>query len=532
MPLIDIENPSKRFEEHLEVDSNYRVIFSGKFGTGKTYFLNKFFDSQSDKYNKFIVSPTNYVVSANEDIFELIKADIIKDMFLTGKVNLQKLPEDNTLQKLSSFVEENQLILGKFMLSMLSKLSSATPIPKEVIDYISSIYSKYKEHIKSKGEDGKTREELVSNYWFETNQKIGGIYEHNYITKLINSILDELRNGGEKKNVLIIDDLDRIDPDHIFRILNILSAHNNQFDSENKFLFDHIIIVCDIDNIKLIYKHRYGNEVDFEGYIDKFYSVEYFKFHNSDAVSFYVESALDQKEYSSGLKQLATIILKEMVESGFITVRQLFKHKFNESLPDIILTSQKGLKTKNVDFYERAKFLTNMQNLHVLSSDAEIFRFFKLMTFIFGDFHLFAEALQKMNSSTYSLDYHKWLDMLTFLALQKHILCSEGDSLYFTVYRQQMDNTSVALRYPTVSAFGRKYKFSLQWDTIHPYDSSSSYFKGAKCSDESIHDIQVYNGVSQLQVPMNEVVSIVNEIIKVSIRKRYLLQLYITPNLT
>ena len=48
--------------------------------------------------------------------------------------------------------------------------------------------------------------------------------------------LEEIRN--KKKNVLVIDDLDRIDPEHIFRILNILSVHNNHFDSENKFSFD------------------------------------------------------------------------------------------------------------------------------------------------------------------------------------------------------------------------------------------------------------------------------------------------------
>jgi hypothetical protein len=46
MSEISIEDVSKRFEEHLAIEDNNRIIFSGKFGTGKTYFLNKFFDDR------------------------------------------------------------------------------------------------------------------------------------------------------------------------------------------------------------------------------------------------------------------------------------------------------------------------------------------------------------------------------------------------------------------------------------------------------------------------------------------------------
>ena len=80
--------------------------------------------------------------------------------------------------------------------------------------------------------------------------------------------------------VLIIEDLDRIDPAHIFRILNVFSAHFDrhtpgvvEFETTcggNKFCLDKIISVCDIDNIKNIYAHIYGEKTDFIGYISKF----------------------------------------------------------------------------------------------------------------------------------------------------------------------------------------------------------------------------------------------------------------------
>ena len=71
------------------------------------------------------------------------------------------------------------------------------------------------------------------NFYLSGHEEIiGSIYEYNYITKAINVFLNEIK--GEKKNVLIVDDMDRIDPEHLFRILNVLSAHNNHFDTENK----------------------------------------------------------------------------------------------------------------------------------------------------------------------------------------------------------------------------------------------------------------------------------------------------------
>ena len=86
MAEIDIDSLSEKFQMHLSVEGNQRTIFSGKFGTGKTYFLHKFFKDKSDLYNTIIINPVNYVVGSNEDIFELIKADIVNDLFFTGKI--------------------------------------------------------------------------------------------------------------------------------------------------------------------------------------------------------------------------------------------------------------------------------------------------------------------------------------------------------------------------------------------------------------------------------------------------------------
>lgn len=99
------------------------------------------------------------------------------------------------------------------------------------------------------------------------------------------------KQKGSKESVLILDDLDRIDPEHVFRILNVFSSY---FDLENrglsnKFGFDKVIIVMDVKNIENIFSHRYGKNVDFSGYFDKFFIEEIFFFKNEDAIL----SALD-----------------------------------------------------------------------------------------------------------------------------------------------------------------------------------------------------------------------------------------------
>mgnify|MGYP003294660512 CR=1 FL=1 len=93
----------------------------------------------------------------------------------------------------------------------------------------------------------------------------GRLFEYDIITHLINRIIDKIKATEDSKPIiLVIDDLDRIDPEHIFRILNILSAHNNYCHTSNhKFGIDKTILVCDIINIRHIDKNKYGMDFNY-----------------------------------------------------------------------------------------------------------------------------------------------------------------------------------------------------------------------------------------------------------------------------
>jgi predicted NACHT family NTPase len=64
------------FKSSIDLEDNHRIIFSAKFGAGKTYFLKKFFQKYSDDYEPIFLYPVNYQVSANEDIFELVEVSL------------------------------------------------------------------------------------------------------------------------------------------------------------------------------------------------------------------------------------------------------------------------------------------------------------------------------------------------------------------------------------------------------------------------------------------------------------------------
>lgn len=80
------DQPTRDFHTHLQED-NFRILFSGIYGIGKTTFLKYFFDQkfQSEsmegiKYETIFLTPVNYSICNNEDIFKYIKADILCDL--------------------------------------------------------------------------------------------------------------------------------------------------------------------------------------------------------------------------------------------------------------------------------------------------------------------------------------------------------------------------------------------------------------------------------------------------------------------
>lgn len=288
--MISLETELLSFDRYFEANS--RCILSAPFGEGKSYFLNEFIKSHVDEYDFITIYPTNYQICDNRDILEYIKRDV-----LFGLIAL-----DNKL--VDGFDTTKLGILKKTILESRDRVAECIPdinasvsgigfafSPGKVINTLSKIWESCQKQLEV---DGNPYKEYLLSF---DNEK-GGIYELDAVTNLICSLVNVRQENG-RKVVLVVEDLDRIDPGQIFRILNVLSAHMsylNGYDdgAKNKFNFDRILLLCDFKNIEKIYRHLYGEKTDFKGYISKFSAVHPFEYSIRDKIVKHIGCLIDE----------------------------------------------------------------------------------------------------------------------------------------------------------------------------------------------------------------------------------------------
>lgn len=327
---IDITSETERFKNHLDLPDNNQMIFSGIFGIGKTYFLKEFFKSNSDKFEMFLLSPVNYSISNNDDIIDYIKYDIAFEL-LSKNINYEKTDLSKILTA-QFYLKDNFLDTMSLLAKGGSKIGKTF---SEIYENLKEITNNIKEHNSESKIDEK--KELID-FLKELTTKEHSIYEENRITELISGLVEKLKENN-KEIVLVIDDLDRLDPEHIFRILNVFACHFdlNNF-NENKFGFHKIILVCDIENIRNLFHSKYGLEVDFSGYIDKFYSREIFIFDNKEIVSNSIDKILASIKIQDGYDHIFNLkdnrristqnfkeILEDLINNDLLNLRTLLK---------------------------------------------------------------------------------------------------------------------------------------------------------------------------------------------------------------
>lgn len=340
--------PSQRFKEHLASEGNSRILFSGKFGLGKTYFIKYFFrdDIQkrildNHKYNAFHIYPVNYSIGSNEDIFRYVKYDVITSIMQSGvTINEDDLSIWN---KLPFYARSKPLKVLATMLYMIPKIGKDLANVEAQFEVLRKDIEKYEAPGTSSEGD-----KLVA-FLEELEVEEGSKYESGAVTKLIAQVLRRYKDETGRENVLIIDDLDRIDPEHIFRLLNVFAAHfDNSYGLPNKLGFDRVILICDVQNLRNIFRAKFGTATDFNGYIDKFYTSEIFYLDNYnilEKISYEtfrsVRFSIPQRDLNLALHFLFNneiypiSILQLMLAYGQLSLRSLVMKLANPILLDV-----------------------------------------------------------------------------------------------------------------------------------------------------------------------------------------------------
>lgn len=312
---IPMDSEIETFSDYL--NNNCRGILSARFGDGKSFFLNKVKQKLSNKYVFLTIYPINYQVAENKDIFEYIKRDILLQILMTSKINLSDDKYGFAL-RLWGFLNQN----GKGIVSDIVSLMATTlaNIPQNAIKVFQDNIIKFKDFSKK---INKSQSDSIESYLdVFVNQK-GGIYEFDPISQIIYQLITDIKAHDKKQVVLIIEDMDRIDPAHIFRILNIFSAHWDIKDyspqklengnPQNKYNLDKILMVCHFQNIKNIFHHLYGEKTDFTGYIHKFSPETPYEYSLRDVIENWIfeRIPLDKEAYPDICRQLTNLVIQK-----------------------------------------------------------------------------------------------------------------------------------------------------------------------------------------------------------------------------
>lgn len=341
---IPVDDTINAFKEHLL--SHPRTILSAKYGDGKSFFLHEF-EMNEKVQEQFVLLklyPINYQVVENKDIFDLIKYDLLFQLFNKGM--LDEIQDLSTLYLFYSYI----LSKGKEIIPFLCEMGAMIGLLPEqfgnIIKKADDLKEQWEQHKNGNAELSKFHKKVSEHY----------LYEADSVTSFIRAVIHQYKEkNAEKHIVIVIEDMDRLDPAHLFRILNVLSAHvdyayrygispDRRSIIGNKFDVDNVLLVMDYDNAEHIYKHFYGAKTDFAGYINKFISNDYFAYSISqERYQYFTEQIA--KETGIRDNQIQTIIDADIFEGKTIrevssaiqdTQKFLFNVPFYQNFNDII----------------------------------------------------------------------------------------------------------------------------------------------------------------------------------------------------
>lgn len=326
---IPVDDAMQRFEDHLL--SHDRVVFSAKFGDGKTFFLNKFKEKcKQDAVSPFVfitLYPVNYQVLGNKDISELIKHDVLLQILQAGIIDDNYEVTDR--MAFEFYVQSHFCTAGESFFEMLKSCGADDMVTKSFLAAFKSV--NWLKSLKDKvGEFKKEIDQtaFLDNYLstFDENS----VYENDIITKIIRDNIKAYQEKNGKRVVLVIEDMDRLDPAYLFRIMNVFSAHMDYgyrsmqpIDSSlvgNKFGVSNVVFVMHEKNTEALFHHFYGECADYDGYMSKFYNKDIFRFSLAEEKENYA-LALISEETGLGEERI-----NEYFDKGFLaakTMRQI-----------------------------------------------------------------------------------------------------------------------------------------------------------------------------------------------------------------
>lgn len=360
--IIPMDEVAKEFELHLK--SHPRTILSARFGDGKSTFLAAAEKKLQNRYVFLTLFPVNYQVADNLDVFDLIKRDLLFQLYEKGLVqDSYEIPDE-----IASFffLQNNWEAFAEETLKFMSYFDSSNTIKATLgaAKFLKSVHKKYESFKANGGDIGDQLDRFITSF---DNRK--GIYEADPITTIICDIIKDWKSRNKRKKIcLVFEDMDRIDPAHIFRILNVISAHMDygyKYGASpmsyslagNKFGVDNIVVCLDYNNLANIFTHFYGSGSGFHGYINKFCDKGIFNYSLHELIHKYYSQRL---MLATGMSVSAIETFTGLFDFQAYTLRD-FCHALDDVDSQITLPQMKNNVVAHKGFYVMAAILRRLR---------------------------------------------------------------------------------------------------------------------------------------------------------------------------
>ncbi|MFP9113827.1 P-loop NTPase fold protein [Flavobacterium sp. RHBU_3] len=468
------------FKKHIDIVDNKRILFTAPFGTGKSTMLENFFNENTQDYFVCKLLPINYSVASNEDVFELIKYDLLTYLMANfyDELNLEK--EDfSLLLRSQMFIMERLKVMPLLsaILGMNEKIGQPVVKLLEAMESVIKDFKAFSKEIKIDEEDD------IEKFIASIKHTKGNIYEMDAVSRLINDLLQRVNSGrGNSKSVLVVDDLDRLDPEHIFRLFNIFCSHDDT-KGINKFGFDKVIFVCDIENIRKIYHHKYGFEVDFLGYIDKFYSIRPFEFDNRTYVRESIVAYVSKIKFGTNFPKFYQI---EKGHRLFETLTAIFLSLLEAKILNLRILNREIVYDEYPTYRENSK-LHKVNNFPMLV-------IFNLLKILFGSSEVTKSKLK------YLYEYYDGDNYSNNSDIQHYSYENLQDLVFFCLpFLMKMPNSSVKQKENgTKILFSEKYKCYIQFSNFSEGNMIFFHFYKATLHDADDSEEYIFNAYQLL----------------------------------
>ena len=140
-----------------------------------------------DRYEALHLYPVNYSVASNQDIFELVRYDLLKQILLGGKVNWGEI----NVPMVESAFESMDIAFQAMFYPFVMKLRRIGGGYEQVYEQLEDIRAGML--LKSKRVPHQHKREVMALFRETELTRQGSLYEYDYFTRLLEACLVQLK---------------------------------------------------------------------------------------------------------------------------------------------------------------------------------------------------------------------------------------------------------------------------------------------------------------------------------------------------